>query len=308
MDNANTLTQFYDDLKSKVDPVGSTVSPGIRVGGNPVLGSSMSPGAMAWRSKAASECENLKDACCKHIVLDIYCKTLPLDKDYIDGHHGQMKADVDNMLASKGMTATKYLTSCYESTKAPLLEFIIRSTNNIGRQFMEEADEALKDAQKNNIAIPEPKSDIESQEIQDQLVDIKQDSEYETFIDKLKEKTVNKIVNDVSKVISGKKEEKEMTFDPKTAVDADAAMESAVSVSIDYISQKLMTENVELTPELEEEVIGMAIRESTLHEMDIVFKQPEGDLKNFATKIRLGKGGIINESAINYINESVKAE
>lgn len=306
MDNATTLTQFYDDLKSRSDQSNSTMAPGaIKVGGSPVLGASMSPGAIAWRSKAAHECDNLKDACCKHILLDIYCKTLPLDQDYIDGHHGQMKSDIDGMLASKGTTATKYLTSCYEATKAPLLEFIIRSTNNIGRRFMEEADETLKDAQKNDIAIPEPKSDVEAKEIEDQLVDVKEDNEYETFIDKLKEKTVNKIVNDVSKVINGKKEEKEMTFEPKT--DA-TAMESAVSVGIDYIHQKLMTENVELTPELEEEVIGMAIREATLHELDVTFKQPEGDLRRFATKLRLGKCGVINESAITYFNESVRQD
>lgn len=307
MDNNNNLTQFYDDLKTRLGQNDTSTTNIIRVGGTPIGGSSQTPGAIAWRTKASKECDHLKDDCCKHILLDIYCKVLPLDNDYIRGHHSQMKSDVDGMLASKGTSATNYLTSCYESTKAPLLEFIIRSTNNIGRQFMEEANETLKDAQENDIVIPEPKADINSKEIEDQLVDVKNDAEYETFIDKLKEKTVNKIVSDVSKVINNKKEEKDMTFDPKPIADIEAENESAISIGIDYIHHKLMAENVDITPEIEEAVIGMAIREATLNQMDVVFRQPEGDFKKFANKIRFGKGGVINESAVTYLSESVKA-
>ena len=67
---------------------------------------------------------------------------------------------------------------------------------------------------------------------------MKNDTEYETFIDKLKEKTINKIVTDVSKIITNKKEEKDMVFDPKP----EAVSESYMSVSMDYIQNKLMKE------------------------------------------------------------------
>lgn len=313
MDNTK-LTQFYDDLKNKLDQPAAQVPNAIRVGGNPVNGISQTPGAVAWRRKALGECDRLKNDCRKHILLDIYCKILPLDDDYVCGHHGQMKSDIDSMLNNKGMDATKYLTSCYEATHAPLVEFILRSTDMIGRQFMEEADETLKDAQKNDLEVPPPEADIDSKEVEDQLVDVKNDSEYETFIDKLKEKTVNKIVNDVSKIINSKKEEKDMTFDPKPEADTSAptggddapAMESTVLAGLNYLEKKLMKEHVEVDPDTQEDMIGMAIREATLNQIDLVFRQPNSDFRSFSSRMNFGRGYVINEAAANYITENAK--
>lgn len=303
MDTSN-LTRFYDDLKTKLGNDSAPSGETIKVSGNPVI-SSQTPGALVWRNQAAKEREKLEDGCRKHILLDIYCKILPLDQDYIHGHQSQMNNDIDNMLSNKGMTASQYLTSCYESTHAPLVEFLLRSTNNIGRQFMEDANETLKDAQENDVEIPEPKADLDSKEIEDQLVDVKSDSEYETFIDKLKEKTVNKIVSDVTKIINNKKEEKEMTFDPKPTSEVNTES-STIAVGLDYIERKLIMENVDINPEMQEEMIGMAIREATLNQIDTVFRRPEADFKVFSSRIHFGKGIIINESSANYISESMK--
>lgn len=305
------LTQFYDDLKSKLDQPDGPAPNAIRVGGVPINGVSQTPGAIAYRRKALGECDRLKNDCRKHILLDIYCKILPLDSDYVCGHHGQMKSDIDSMLAHKDMDATKYLTSCYEATHAPLVEFILRSTDMIGRQFMEEADETLKDAQKNDLAVPPPEADIDSKEVGDQLVDVKNDSEYETFIDKLKEKTVNKIVSDVSKLINSKKEEKDMTFDPKpdaatSSAEEAPAMESTVLAGLNYLEKKLLKENVSVDEQTQEEMIGMAIREATLNQIDLVFRQPNSDFKSFSSRMNFGRGYIINEAAANYITENAK--
>jgi hypothetical protein len=238
------------------------------------------------------------------MLVDVYCKIIPLDDEYVAGHHGQMQADVDGMLASKGMTASQYLTSCYESTKAPLVEFILRSTDLIGRQYMEEADATLKDAQENEINIPEPKDiDPEDKKIEDQIVDIKEDPEYETFIDKLKKKTIDKIVNDVSKIINDKKEEKKMTFDTAS----ESSMESVVTIGMDYLQKKLWENSQDLTESQQEEMIGLAIREATLNEMDLVFNMG-GSINEYATRIRFGRGYVINESAVTVLKESVQKE
>lgn len=298
------LTKFYDDLKSKLEEDDAPTINNIRVGGAPLKGTMEHPGVVKWRTKASNEAEKLKDNCRKHIILDIYCNILPLDQDYISGHRCQMKSDIDNMLDKKNMTPTQYLTSCFESTNAPLLEFILRSTNNIGKQFMEEANETLKDAQENDIAVPEPTAPVEEDEIEGQLVDVKNDTEYSTFIDKLKQKTIDKIVDDVSKIINNKKEEKEMTFDT-TPEDA-GVTESTVGVCMDYIEKKLITENVELNPDLQEEIIGMAIRESTMNQIDLAFGLPNSSFRNFASQIRLGKGAVLNESAITYLAEKTQ--
>lgn len=299
MDN-NNLSQIYDDLKSDLSRPEKTPNL-INVGSM-----QNSPGAELWRRKAVDERNKLTDACCKHILLDIYCKVLPLDAGYVDGHTGQMKSDIDSMLNQKGKTATQYLTSGYGETKAPLLEFILRSTDNIGKKFMKEADETLKDAHENGIDIPPPKSDPESEQTEEQLVDIKKDTEYENFIDTLKDKTIKKIVNDVSKIITDKKDEKDMTFDTTPIADTQVATESTISVAVNYINQKMWKENVSLTPELKDEMMGLAIRESTLNIIDLTFKQPRSEFKEFASNIRFGKGVLINENVIPYFVESAQ--
>ena len=291
MEPTNSLTQFYNDLKAgkpDISPEQPTVTH--------FIGAPNSPGTMAWRNKALHHCNGLKDKCCKHILLDIYCKILPFDKDYIDNNQGQMRGDIDNFLAKKGMNATQYLTSCYEATKAPLLEFILRSTDNIGREYMKEADEVLKDSQGEEIQEPrEPETTDD--DVEGQLVDVKEDPEYENFIDKLKQKTIQKIVDDVSALIDKSKEENDMTFDTKPDQDA-VAQESAVGVGVDYLQKKLWKSNIEFTEEQREEMIGMAIREATLRQLDVVFKQPGNTFREFVSTIFYGKGVIINESAL----------
>jgi len=304
--HATSLTQFYDDLKGGIDKSDMPPAPPM-MKVSPGRGHNLAhhPGAMAWRSMAAHHCDQLKDDCRKHILLDIYCKILPLDDDYKCGHHGQMAGDIDAMLANKGCTASQYLTSAYESTHAPLLEFVLRSTNKIGALYMEAANEKLKDAQEKDVELPPPEApSVEDEDISSQLVDVKKDTEYENFIDKLKEKTVNKIVSDVSKIIAGKKEEKDMTFSTTPIADQEAATESTVSIGVNYIQKRLMQEHVEeLTESQQEDLIGMAIREATLNEMDTVFKLPGSTFREFASRIRLGHGSIITESAIGVFME-----
>lgn len=304
--NETNLTAFYDQLKQNLnnDEAPSSNLMNVKMGTG---GFNNSPGAMAWRNKAVHCCDHLKDHCCKHLLLDIYCKILPLDKEFIDGHHGMMKQDIDSMLANKNMTATQYLTSCYESTNAPLLEFLLRSVNNIGKAYMEEADETLKDAQETGEAIPEPEEpSTEDENIETQLVDVTSDTEYENFVDTLKKKTIDKIVDDISKIITNEKEKNDMTFDTTPIADAEEKMESTTSIALNYIQHKLMKENIDITPEMQNDMMAIAIREATLNQMDIVFKQPAGEFREYVSRIHFGKGILINESAVNYFTENFK--
>ena len=80
------LTQFYDELKQKLNndetPTTNVTKISTTYGG-PL---SNSPNAVTWRNKAAMQCNHLKDCCHKQLLLDIYCKILPLDKEFIDGN------------------------------------------------------------------------------------------------------------------------------------------------------------------------------------------------------------------------------
>lgn len=304
MDN-NSLTNFYDNLKTQLNSDKGDSSPAMPVAtmGSPVV---QMPIPAMMHHKMMKHCDKLKDDCRKHILLDMYVKILPVDDDFKCGHMGMMKNDIDCMLKNKGMTATQYMTSCSEATHAPLLEYLMRATDMIGSQYLREAEAEAEDAAKNGAANVEPKEpSVNDAEVQDQLVDIKKDSEYETFIDKLKEKTINKIVKDVSDLISDKKEEKKMTFDPKDDATPNAAVnpnpeapvaESAVSVGLDYIQKQLVKNNIQLSESAKDDVLALAIREATLNQLDVVFNQKSGQFNEFASRIRWGKGVLINES------------
>ena len=282
--NPMALTQMYDNIKKdSMAPVVPKHNMHIGPGGL-----DQSPGALAYRNKAADRCERLKDKCRKHILLDIYCKILPLDKDWVDCHQGQCSGDIDGMLAQKGMSATQYLTSCFEATHAPFVEFLINSTDAIGRVYMENEEEVMNDAQQKDIELPDPKEpELEDDDVEGSLVDIQKDTEYEDFVDKLKKKTVNKIVSDITSIIDNKKDENDMTFN----------VESAVGVSMDYINKHNWNTRFD-----QDAAIGMAIREATLRELDLVFNQPI-TFQEFATLIRTGRGAVINEKRIASINE-----
>jgi hypothetical protein len=298
------LVDFYNKLKSNLDSDGPINSPHKMPVGNVAMGLNH-PDAIAFKRKAYNACNELKDKCYKHILLDIYMNILPLDSDYVDGHRGKFSDHIDCALANKGMTPTEYFKSAAEKTNAPLVEFVIHSVDNIGRAYMEAEDEKLKDAQENNIQAdaPEAPDPEDDPDIENQLVDVEKDDEYESFVDKLKKKTINKIVADISKIIADKKEESDMTFDTQP-VDSQAAMgESVVTVSVDYAEKKLMQEGVEITSEMQDNIIADAICEATLNEIDRVFYQPNSDMVSVMRSIRMGKGSIMNESAIDRFME-----
>lgn len=282
-----TLSNFYDGLKKEISsPAPTTYNVGT---------SGMNFDAQQWKDKAMHHCKELKDKCRKHLLVDMYCKIIPLDKDYVDGHMGQMNQDVDSMLAAKGMTPTQYFQSCFESTHAPFVKFLIESTELIGREYMEAREEELKDAQEDSIELSEPvEPEVDDEPIDSQLVDIKSDTEYNDFVEQLKKKTIDKIVDDVSKIIAGEKEEKDMTFDP--------VEESAVITAMDYIQKNAKMEYA--SAEATENMLGLAIRESVLHEFDKVFNLQGNKFTEYATRVRLGKGYVITESAINAIKNA----
>ena len=291
----NSLTSFYDNLKSNMNSdKGTPVAPMATTAGIPArtLAPAATPNDII-NHKLMHHCNKLREDCRKHLLLDIYVKILPLDDDFKTGHMGMMKNDIDCMLANKGMNATQYLTSCSEATKAPLLEYLMRATDLIARQYLKEAEEEIKDAKENGVSNPEVKEpSIDDQEVQDQLVDLKKDSEYKTFVDELKAKTVNKIVNDVSALIDDKKDESDMTFDPVKKDEAPVA-ESTFMVGMDYLQKKM---GANINESVQDEMIGLAIRESALNIIDLVFNQKSGQFNEFASRIRWGKGVLINES------------
>ena len=260
-----------NDLKNEVSPAQPAV---IQL--NPDM----------YRHKVRKNCDALKDKCMKHFLVDIYCKILPLDDDYKCGHMGQMKGDIDSMLAVKGMTPTQYFTSCFESTNAPLVKYLLNSCNVIGQQYFEKEEETLKDAQDNGLDIPDPiEPETDDPEVDSQLVDVTNDMEYDTFVDQLKKKTIDKIVADVSDIIAGEKNEEDIKFQPNT--------ESAVITAINYL-QKEFHESIST-----EDMLGMAIREATLYEFDRVFKQGGMEpFKEYCTRVNFGKAYVINESTI----------
>lgn len=273
-----SLTQYYDDIKSgtgksEIDPVSLNDN---------MVDISKPNGINLWNAKINNNVDKIRTNCRKRIILDIYAKILPLDDDYKDRNSKVVTMDVDNMLKQKNMDSNQYFKSAFESTKAPLLEFVLRATDRIAKAYLEEANEVLKDAKDKNENPVVPDTD----ESENQVVDITSDNEYENFVDKLKKKTVDKIVNDISGIIKDKKETEKMTFEPK--------QESTIGICMDYL-QKNINESVDNNQR--DLLMALSIREATLNQLDIVFNQPNKELKLFESMIRYGKGYIINESA-----------
>ena len=64
----------------------------------------------------------------------------------------------------------------------------------------------------------------------------------------------------------------------------DPKNESTTCMVIDYLQKKLMEEGVTITPELQDHIIALAVREATLNELDLTFKQPYSDIRNFSSE------------------------
>lgn len=285
-----SLSDLYNQLKSDV------ASPSTK--GQDFV----KPNAVVWRNNAVKERDALQDRCCKRIILDIYSNSLPLDDDYKNGNMGLLKQDMDSFLTQKNVSGIQYLKSAYEKTKAPLLEFVLRSVNAIGDKFMEEAEEEKKNAEENNITPPEPKADLSDENVDSQIVDIKDDMEYDSFMQKLKKKTIDKIVKDVSNIINNKKEEKDMEFDSDDSNSSEdlggeipELKESTVYAAMNQINSLLLNHHRHMDNDM---VMGMAIREATLNEIDQVFQQPSGVFKEYASNLRFNKGSVITESTV----------
>lgn len=248
------------------------------------------PKRLAFRNRIGKRRDELKERCCKHLLLDIYVHALPMDDGCAEGQLGRYEGDVKAMLASKGTTATQYFKSAAAETKAPLLEYVNRYVDMVGQQFMEKAEKEAEEAEEEGTEPTElPDSEVDEAEIENQLVEVKKDIEYEDFIEKLKRKTIKKIVADISSMINDKKDEEEMTFSPQT--------ESAFIQTMNYISETMIKENCE--PDWgNDDLMELAVRESTLFSLNECFNLTDRTLDNFRQGLALGKGLVVTESAV----------
>lgn len=293
--NSPGLASAYDSIKA-----------GLTANSNPLFGTTPTGTALISQLKKSSDC--LKDKCYKHILLDLYCRIIPLDVDFVNGNMKMMNADIDNMLKSKSMTPTQYMVACSESTKAPLFSFIINSVNGIAHKFFEDSQAAVEEAKEKNMDIPVPEAPEDPEDDEDvnsQLVDIESDTEYDTFVDILKKKTIDKIVDDVTKIINDKEEDADMSFDPKPESNSQAEMESSTSVAMNYLQYRLIKEGVDVS-NLTETMLGYAIREATLNQIDLAANIPGSSLRDYSSRIRFGKGVLVNESAVVSLMEAAQ--
>lgn len=304
-----TYKRLHESYNPKVMPRPTTVNHGYNLS---------NPKQLAVRNLLVKESENLRENCSKRILLDIYMKVLPFDDGYAAGNRGTCQSDVDAYLANKKMTGVQYFQSAYERTKAPLLEYVIRSIDDLCKAYVEEGQEKAKEAEEAGIDPPEP-AEMEEEEVDSQLVDVEKDDEYEDFIEELKKKTVNKIVDDISALIQGNQEEKDMTFDPQSAspefgesgnilrrrkrLQEYKRENTPIAIPMDYMSKKALTENTELGLE-DDQFFGMAIKEFTFHVLDNVFEMDGKKPEHFANKIRLGNGVIVHQESVQVLLEA----
>ena len=79
--NSPGLASAYDSIKA-----------GLTANSNPLFGTTPTGTALISQLKKSSDC--LKDKCYKHILLDLYCRIIPLDADFVNGNMKMMNADL----------------------------------------------------------------------------------------------------------------------------------------------------------------------------------------------------------------------
>src|SRR5574344_2121565 len=102
----NLKTTVKDDSNSQTTKLFNVNKPGVNV----------PQGLCHWKKAVNDSCNNLKNECGKRILLDIYCKILPLDDNYKQGHRREMINDIDSFLKSKNIGARDYLQQAQQIT------------------------------------------------------------------------------------------------------------------------------------------------------------------------------------------------
>ena len=227
---------------------------------------------------------------CKRILLDIYCRIIPLDKSYIDGHRGELQGDIQKFLDKKGTTALQYIVDSRNKTSAPLMDYLTTAANNSKQEFVQTTTEEMNRDLKETGKLPTLRAVGPDFSIENELEDIKDDPEYQAFVSKLKEKTSETVVKDVTNVLEKEAQGKDLKFNPTTE-------DSIIEQSMRFMNVKLIQENVDVNKEIEEKMIGYAIRESTLNTIDKVFNHPPRSKGS----ISLNHGYIVNTDTLKQI-------
>lgn len=273
-----TLLEDYEDIVKRVST-------------NDIQSEILPPMTKAqYQNKITDNCAKLKEAGAKKVLLNIYMQILPLDDEYKNGHRGILKGDVDSLLNSKSCNAYTYFRDAAKNTQAPLLEYIVRCLDTMGDMYMEEAEERQKENEENNINIPPEDVNPDNEEdIDNALVDINTDDDYESFVNNLKKQTIDKIVSDITELINSEDQDKNMQFNTS------AVSESAAQVAISYLSAKQAKDPAfhEIT---QDDMIGLAIRESVIYEIDHMFKQARSSFQEYTSRVKLGKSIVLERA------------
>ena len=350
---SNKLLESYDSILGSGKPVTRDFK-SYRTPNGSMPNSN--PKFQAYRQQIVGGGDRFREECAKHILLDIYVKALPFDDGYCDGNRGVMANDINTFLADKKTTGLQYLKDAHEATKAPLLEFVIRSIDNIGSEYTESAILKLKEDTDAGMDVPPVEAPTDMNDIDNQIIDVKKDLEYEDFLEKLKKKTVSKIVADITELLKDKKDENDMSFnlqqestgnkkdpflkypenmrpvpkpeglkgwkelldfgnesDRRSAMrrkyDSDKAMKTESSpfmVAMNYMTEWTMKNELEIGTQ--DDMIGLAIRESTLNMFDVMFRQRGSSINEYTSKVRLGNGILINEKTLVSIMEPAQSK
>jgi hypothetical protein len=287
MPNYDYLKDIYADLSKGADPVETNLKSGPNV--VPVQRTSvMGPSVGQARQQINRNCNDYQEDLSKNIVTDIYTKALPFDQEYKDGNKGQIAADIDVFLKGKDTTAFNYIKSACEKTGSPLLEMILKNIHEAVEIYREEAEKEIDP--KAPAAIPPPVEEA----LEEPLQDTKDDIEYKTFEDRLKKKLMKKIVDDISEIIDDRKTENNLSFNVNKN-------ESCFQHCISFMSEKTLQAGGKF--EATDEVLGLAIRESTLHELDVLFRFDNGDNKMFERRLRASRGILLTEASFKSLME-----
>jgi len=293
----NTLTNFYQSLKTNINsPDGDNIPPSGTI-----------PSDQATPRSIAAQGDKLADDGARHVLVQTYGNMLPHDKSWVQGNQGVVQSDVDKFLLSKQQSPMQYLRSCKEATKAPFLDLLINYCEALSREYVDNANQIVREAYEAGIVIPIPEANFNDEAPTAQTVDLGKDMEYTEFLDRMRSQTKAQIIEDVTGVINSEKKSDDLRFNPQPKT------ETGIPEILESVHYKIAKNNINIEEasnydSINENIMGLAIREATLNILDATFLQEQTGVKDLINRIAYNKGVIVNESTVLSLFEADRLE
>lgn len=171
--------------------------------------------------KLRNEKLKYRDNIAVDIIARLYVKSLPLDHEYVDGHHDVLKDDMKNFINHKG--GFKYITDAQSRTNSKLLKSIIEAAEQISNDHYTKPSNNISEINIKDLDYDMDEDDEKIEKITDSL-------EFDEISIIIKDNVKNTILDEIEK--SQREEDASKKIQEELNVDDGITTESAITKEI----------------------------------------------------------------------------